>query len=250
MFLIEIYIHLHCWLVNTDHGKVLFGSGVYNWKLLFIRYILEVALIAEESETTFHCYVSLHYSVPKRVQQLTGITNKTTKSLGLPFREVMDGLVDFLHHEQVKLLSPLLLHMVDIHTIPLSFLQIVWNTIMILRVLQNRGYNRPGLDALCNDLNMKRNGHSALEDAENLMTICESKSEIFNRQYGFTFEIILYHLDKKLPLPIQMVYNLAVGCSSHQLLLYEYVKPKTELNLNKVCWVCTYYFIDRFIYCK
>ena len=109
-----------------------------------------------------------------------------------------------------------------------------------MRVLQNRGYNRPSLDALCNDLNMKRNGHSALEDAESLTTICKSKSEIFNQQYGFTFENILHHLDQKLPLPIQMVYNLAVGCSSHQeltFLLLEYVKRKTALNLNQVCRV-------------
>ena len=29
-------------------------------------------------------------------------------------------------------------------------------------------------------------------------------------------EDILYHLDQKLPIPTQMVYNLAAGCSSHQ----------------------------------
>ena len=42
---------------------------------------------------------------------------------------------------------------------------------------------------------------------------------------------ILHHLDQKLPLPIEMVYNLVVGCSSHQaltFLLYEYVKPRTS----------------------
>ena len=50
-----------------------------------------------------------------------------------------------------------------------------------MRVLQSRGYKRPGLDALCNNLNMKRNGHSAFEDAEILVTICKSKSEIFNQ---------------------------------------------------------------------
>ena len=42
----------------------------------------------------------IRYSVPKRVQQLTGITNKTIKSLGLPFGEVMTGLTEFLHCEQ------------------------------------------------------------------------------------------------------------------------------------------------------
>ena len=74
-----------------------FTNGNY-----YLSDILEIALIAEESGNAFLSYVSLHYSVLKGVQQLTGITNTTIKSLGLPFREVMDGLVDFLHHEQVQ----------------------------------------------------------------------------------------------------------------------------------------------------
>ena len=56
---------------------------------------------------------------------------------------------------------------------------------------------RAGLCVLACDLIMRRNGHSAFEDAEILMTICKSKSEIFNQQYGFTFENILHHLDQK-----------------------------------------------------
>ena len=55
--------------------------------------ILEIALVAEESGYAFHRYVKIHYSIPKRVKQLTGITNMT---IGLPFKEVMDGLVEFL----------------------------------------------------------------------------------------------------------------------------------------------------------
>ena len=50
-----------------------------------------------------------------------------------------------------------------------------------------------------------------------------------------------------------MVNNLAAGCSSHEestFLLYEYVKPKTALNLSQVCKVGTWYFKGRFIYRK
>ena len=50
-----------------------------------------------------------------------------------------------------------------------------------------------------------------------------------------------------------MVDNLAVGClSQHELtfILYEYVKPKTALNLNQVFRVGSWYFKDRFIYYK
>ena len=69
-----------------------FTNGNY-----YLADILEIALVAGESGSVFHCYVEIHYSVPQRVQQLTGITNSTIKTLGLPFREVMDELVEFLH---------------------------------------------------------------------------------------------------------------------------------------------------------
>ena len=137
------------------------------------------------------------------MKQLAGITNKTIKSLGLPF----------LHHEQVQsettipviiahggywhdfpiLLANCMKHDYDFHITALAKCMYVDS----MRVLQNGGggggYRRPCLDALWN-------GHSAFEDAEILMTICKSKSEIFNQQYGFTFENVLHHLDKKLPL--------------------------------------------------
>ena len=85
---------------------------------------------------------------------------------------------------------------------------------------------------------IKRNRHSAIEDAYILKAVCNKKSEVFNP--GYTFQDILHHFDQKLLLPIQMVYSLAAGCSSHQeltFLLHEYVKPKTALNLNQVCKV-------------
>ena len=78
----------------------------------YLSDILEIALVPEDSGNTFHSYVPLHYSVPKRVQQLTGITNKTIKSLGLPLREVMNALVDF-HPEQVQ--SETTIHVIIAH---------------------------------------------------------------------------------------------------------------------------------------
>ena len=68
----------------------------------YLANILEIALVVGESGNVFHSYVQIHYSTPKRVQQLTGITNRTIKSLGVPLRTVMDRLVEFLQHEQVQ----------------------------------------------------------------------------------------------------------------------------------------------------
>ena len=51
--------------------------------------ILETALLAEESGKVYHSYVKINYSVPKQVQLLTGITNRTIETHGVPFRNVM-----------------------------------------------------------------------------------------------------------------------------------------------------------------
>ena len=73
-----------------------------------------------------------------------------------------------------------------------------------VRVIQNSGCKRPGLGALCQDINMKINIHSAFEDVDILMTICNKKSKI------------LHHSDQKLPIPIRMVYTLVAECTSCQ----------------------------------
>ena len=74
-----------------------FTNGDY-----YLADVLEIALVAGESGSILHSYVKIHYSVPQRVQQLKGITNGTINTLGLPFTEVMDGLVEFLHREQAR----------------------------------------------------------------------------------------------------------------------------------------------------
>ena len=96
------------------HRKVLFGYGIYKWKLP-----LEIALVLEERGYAFHSYVKINYSVPKRVQQLTGITNKTIKSLGLPFREVMDGLIAFLQVQSIESTPIIIAHGGYLHDFPI-----------------------------------------------------------------------------------------------------------------------------------
>ena len=58
-----------------------------------------------------------------------------------------------------------------------------------MQVLQNRGYKRPGLDVLCNNLNMKRN---TFEDAE---ILCKSKSDIWKYFAWVGSEIVATNTD-------------------------------------------------------
>ena len=62
----------------------------------YLTDILEIAVVAEEMGNIYLRYVKLHYSVPKQVQLLTEITNRIIEMHGVPFRDVMDGLVAFI----------------------------------------------------------------------------------------------------------------------------------------------------------
>ena len=171
-----------------------FTNGNY-----YLADILEIALVAGESGNVFHNYVKIHYSIPKRVRQLIGITNRTTKSLGVPFSTVLDGLVEFLQHDQSDIPTIITAHGGYLHDFPILLASCMKHNcdkfgILIqcmfvdsMLVLQNGGYKRPGLDALCEELNIKRNSHSALENAYILKTLCNKKSEIFDHPNQYTF---------------------------------------------------------------
>ena len=70
-----------------------------------------------------------------------------------------------------------------------------------MQFLQDDSCKRPGLDALCEELNIKGSSHSALEDAYILKTVCNKKPEIPDHPYGYTFGDITYHLNRELLLP-------------------------------------------------
>ena len=107
-----------------------------------------------------------------------------------------------------------------------------------MRNLKDAGYRRPGLNALCADLKIERRGHSALDDAKILKTVCTMKSEeMLQNRYGYTFIDIISYLKTKLPIPLQRVYGLANKCTSYAELediLYGYVRPKTALNMKQL----------------
>ena len=120
--------------------------------------------------------------------------------------------------------------------------------------LKNASYRRPGVDALCEELKIERRGHSALDNAKILKTVCTIKSEeMLQNPYGYTFIDIISYLNAKLPIPLQRVYGLVNRCASHAELediLYGYTRPKTALNMKQVCKIAYFYFRDRSLHFK
>ena len=166
--------------------------------------ILEIDLLAEEIGNVYHSYVKINYSVQKLVQLLTGMTNRTIETLGVPFRNVIEFISDVNKHTHVD----------------------------SMQNLKDAGYRRPRLDALCAYLKIGRRGHPALDDAKILKTVCTMKlEEMLQNPHGYTFIDIISYLNAKLPIPLQRVYGLANRCTSHAELediLYGYARPKTS----------------------
>ena len=59
--------------------------------------------------------------------------------------------------------------------------------------LKDVGYRRPGLDALCADLKIERRGHSALDDAKILKTVCTMKSTESIWIHVYRHNVLLEH---------------------------------------------------------
>ena len=153
-------------MTSKHHGKVLFGkeftNGNYN-----LADILEIALVEGESGNVFHSYIHIHYSIPKRVRHLTGNTNRSIKTLGVPFRDVMNGLVEFLQHEQSET-TIIIAHGGYLHDFPILLASCMKHNcdnfgilaecmfVDSMQILQNGGYKRPGLDVLCEELNIEK----------------------------------------------------------------------------------------------
>ena len=93
----------------------------------------------------------------------------------------MDGLVRFLHREQARseTLPFIIAHGGYLHDFPILLAScmkhncdkfgILTECLFVdsMQILKNDSYKRPGLDALCEELNKKRSSHSALEDVKN-----------------------------------------------------------------------------------
>jgi len=228
--------------------------------------IIEIAVIAEESGNVFHMYVRIHYSIPKHVQDLTRINDKILNNLGCLFTDVMISMIDFIQSEQtLSDTDPIIVaHGGYYNDFPILLANcmkhgfdnygILKNCLFVdsVDLFKDDGYERPGLDNLCREFKMKREFHSALEDALILKRIvCDKRSEL--NLYTYTFKDIENFLIMKLPISIERVYNLARKSLSYRELssiLFQHVKKKTALNKKQYFKIAYYYFIDRYIFCK
>ena len=162
--------------------------------------------------------------MPKQVQLLTGITNRTIETHGVPLRGAMDGLVAFIRREATEP-AIIIAHGSYAHGFPIllaSCMKHNYSDFAVLAELayvdsmhnlKDAGYRRPGLDVLCQELKIERRGHSAPNDDKILQTVRGNATE-------YTLKDIISYLNAKLPIPLQRVYGLANRFASHAELEY------------------------------
>ena len=131
-----------------------FNNGNY-----YLEDTLEIALLEEESGNVYHSYEKINYSLPKQMQLLTGIANRTIETHGVPFRNVMDGLVEFIRREttEQQIIKAHGGYVPDFLILLASCMKHNYNDFPILAELDSR----PGLDAPCAKLNIGVREHSA-----------------------------------------------------------------------------------------
>ena len=231
----------------------------------YLADIIELALLSEETGNVFHSYVRIHYLLPKRVKELTRITDDTLASIGCSFKDTFVGLNDFIksensHDETVPLI---IAHAGFLFDFPILFTNCMKHKITdfgflqhclfadSLQIMEMNGYHPAGLDALCQQFGLVRGGHSALSDVQLLKKVFGNKHVL--DQHIHTFERIMFSLKQKLPVPIGKIYEWARRSHSYQDLekmLVQFVKKKTALSSHQMFKIAYWYFKDRYMICK
>ncbi len=226
-----------------------FTNGNY-----YLADVIEMSMVAEDTNHEFHRYVKIHYPLPYVVRQLTCITDEKLNADGCSFKDAMQALVDFIYKESDG--SPTIIaHGGYLHDFPIllaNCLKYEFQDFHVLQRctfvdsvqhLQDIGYRKPGLDALCRNLGLSRCTHSALEDARLLKTVFQKL--LLQPSYSYSFIDIKSYLRSKMPIEIPTVYRWSKQCwSSRDLesILLKFVRKKTALNNNQVAKISRFYF--------
>ena len=220
----------------------------------YLADIIEMSLVAENTNHEFHSYVRIPYRLPANVKTLTSITDEKLIADGCSFYEAMCALVDFISTESTDP-PTIIAHGGYHHDFPILFANCYkygfqdfyvfhqCTFVDSVQLLQHLGYKKPGLDALCKELGLYRISHSASKDAYLLKHICQRLRLL--PANGYSVLDINSYLCLKMTLAIPMIFQLMQQCRSYQQLkslLLPYVRKKTALNAKQVVKISYVYF--------
>ena len=138
--------------------------------------IIEIAALSERTDAIYHTLVKIGDRVPANITKLTGVTDAALQSVGIPFPDAFNGLIEFIRRESTRdptiishggMLSdfPLIVTNCMKHGIGNQYLK-QCTFIDSVQAFQDAGYVKAGLDELCRISSiLSENRHNGLEDA-------------------------------------------------------------------------------------
>ena len=193
--------------------------------------IIEIGAIkvcGEQIVDIFACMVNSHCSVPKRIMELTGITDERVKS-GIEREEALIQLLDFINGytlvgQNLNFDYGFLKQWAINHKIPLEAK--ACDTLKIARILLPAEQSKR-LSSLCEYFGIERQReHRALDDAMetwkvygNLVELAKSKKDIDDRQLEeiFSPKPLIYQAKRQTPATAHQLQRLKEYREKHQI---------------------------------
>ena len=222
--------------------------------------IFEIALLSEQSGYIFHTYVKIHHKIPSYVRKLCNITDNILEMRSEPFSDVMDNLIEFINQESSGDDSPpiIIAHGGFLTDFPLLFVNCMkakydytrfakYTFVDSMKILQGKGYEKPGLDAFSTAATGGQRRHSAIYDVKLLRDVVNKLllQDISSPTTQHSLNDIIQYLKGRLPLKIQQLYDLAAQVPSQYTLeveLYKHAARRTALNEKQIYKIACYYF--------
>ena len=219
--------------------------------------IFEIALLSESSGHMFHSYINIPQQIPKYLKKVCNVTDAVIRS-SPSFNRVVDDLIKFIEKEEEEDEESgtiIIGHGSYLTDFPLLLVNCMkarydytrfdkFTFIDSMQVFKDKGYKRPGLDALSGEVDRI---HSAIRDVELLRDVIKRLLDDITTTTKYELKDIMQYVNKKLPISIQHLYKLADEAVSYQCFeseLYSHVDEKTALNNKQVCKIAYRYFAN------
>ena len=226
--------------------------------------IFEIALLSEKSGYAYHSYINVQCTIPTFIKNLCSITDAII-SESSSFCIVIEELVKFITTEELNSCSSedviIIAHggyLSDFQLLIVNCMKHNFNYhafdhykfIDSMKLFQDLGYSRAGLDALYMKINGERRiYHSAISDVMTLQNVVTSLIvgdliPLFRRSWFVLHEVLLF-LEKKLPISVEGVKRISISALSHESFkneLVEYTCRKTALSMEQLPKIVEYYF--------
>ena len=230
---------------------------------LYLCEIFDIALLSQRSGNIYQSYIDIRpEKIPRFIKKLCNINEWTLYCKSKPFLTVINELLTFIRNEEGELYdreeTMIIGHGSFYNDYPILLAQCMKNRypyeselhhftfIDSMLILRDKGYSKPGLDALSGISNRL---HGAEYDVRLLQTVVQKLlhyDDLIER-HAYTLDDIHEYMKERLPISIndiQVLAKKAKSCDDLEIILYKYCSKNSALNKKQVYKIAAKYFIS------